>query len=85
MVVISEEVGVKKPDPSIFVHCLELLSVEASCAAYVGDNPANDIEPANKLGMISIWVENSNFEAPHVVKANVSNVSQLTYTITHFA
>jgi putative hydrolase of the HAD superfamily len=82
VVVISEEVGVKKPDPSIFVHCLELLSVKASCSAYVGDNPANDIEPANKLGMISIWVENSNFEAPHDVKAIISNISDLTDTIS---
>jgi len=82
VVVISEEVGVKKPDPSIFVHCLKLLSVKANCAAYVGDNPVNDIEPANQLGMISIWVENSKFAAPYNVGATISNISDLADAIS---
>ena len=77
-VVISEEVGLKKPDPKIFQHCLKLLGVTATEAVYVGDNPSNDIEPANKLGMISIWVENPNFHAPQEANATISNISNIS-------
>jgi putative hydrolase of the HAD superfamily len=84
-IVISEEIGIKKPDPAIFVHCLEQLSVCADSAAYVGDNPANDIEPANKLGMISIWVENPNFHAPQEADAIISNISDLPDAISRLS
>jgi putative hydrolase of the HAD superfamily len=47
--------GVKKPDPSIFLACLEKLGVQSTHAAFVGDDLHADIEPANSLGMLSIW------------------------------
>ena len=80
-IVISEEIGIKKPEPAIFSHCLDLLSVDSHEAAYVGDNPTNDIEPANKIGMTSIWMENSRFRKPAKVDASISTLSALPATI----
>lgn len=81
VIVISEEAGTKKPDLAIFSRCLDLLSVDAQNAAYVGDNPTNDIEPANKLGMVSIWMENDRFRKPAKVTASISTLSDLPAAI----
>ena len=54
-VVISEELGVRKPDARIFLHALERLDVEAAQAAYVGDNPAPDIAGARGAGLKAVW------------------------------
>ncbi|MCS7050197.1 MAG: HAD family hydrolase, partial [Thermomicrobium sp.] len=43
IVVVSEEVGVAKPDPAIFHHALGLAGVRPSEALYVGDHPVNDV------------------------------------------
>jgi HAD superfamily hydrolase (TIGR01509 family) len=55
LVVTSGGMGVKKPDPRIFRACLDGLSVEASEAAFIGDDLLADIEPASRLGMQAIW------------------------------
>jgi len=47
--------GVKKPDPAIFMACLEQLGVQPSEAAFVGDDLRADMEPAIALGMLPIW------------------------------
>lgn len=39
---------------------MEQLNVEAREAIYVGDNPVKDFITANKLGMFTIMVKNSN-------------------------
>jgi putative hydrolase of the HAD superfamily len=55
-VVVSETVGVKKPDPRIFQIALDELSAKAETTAFVGDNPDLDILPSRKLGMTAIWL-----------------------------
>jgi len=48
---ISEELGVAKPHPRIFLLACGNLGVEAGEALYVGDNPRNDIDPAHEAGL----------------------------------
>jgi len=74
---ISEQFGLKKPDPSIFLSCLKKLGMEASECVCVGDNPKNDLIPAKALGMKTIWVRNSNFEIPEDVDAVVDTVAEI--------
>lgn len=47
----SEDVGMKKPDPEIFLAALKAAGVSPEEAIMVGDRPDNDICPANLLGM----------------------------------
>ena len=54
-VVTSGGLGIKKPDLRIFCACLQILDVEPSAAAFVGDDFAADMQPALELGMRAIW------------------------------
>jgi putative hydrolase of the HAD superfamily len=53
-VVISGEVGVRKPDPEIFLHAAELIAVEAQDCAFVDDFEVN-AKAASAVGMRGIW------------------------------
>jgi putative hydrolase of the HAD superfamily len=55
VVVDSCEVGLRKPDPAIFHHTLELLGLEAGAAVFLDDHPAN-VAAATALGMSAVHV-----------------------------
>jgi len=55
--VISGREGVEKPDLRIFELALERLSIEATDAMYVGDNPEFDVVPAATLGMTPVLID----------------------------
>jgi putative hydrolase of the HAD superfamily len=52
-IVISAEVGLRKPDPAIFVLMLERLSLQPHEAIFVDDNPDN-VAAAESVGMSGI-------------------------------
>jgi len=53
-IVISEEVGVLKPDPMIFNHTLERAGVQSEQAVMVGDNLITDVKGALDVGIEAI-------------------------------
>lgn len=52
-VVISGEVGMRKPDPEIFHHTLDLIGLPAADCVFVDDIPTN-VQAAVGLGMVGI-------------------------------
>lgn len=62
-VVISGEVGIRKPDPAIFRLALEALAVSAMGSVYVGDDPRHDVIGACDCGLAAIWVNRGDFSA----------------------
>ncbi len=52
-IVISGEVGMRKPDPEIFAHVLGLLDVPAGQTVFV-DDLAPNVEAARALGLIGV-------------------------------
>ena len=52
-VVISGEVGMRKPEPEIFAHVLELLGVRAEETVFVDDLRPN-VEAAEALGLVGV-------------------------------
>ena len=54
VVVFSDDVGVSKPDPEIFLHALRTIGVEAEAAMYVGDGLVNDVQGAGRVGMTTV-------------------------------
>jgi putative hydrolase of the HAD superfamily len=76
-ILISESFGVKKPDPTIFLACLQELGVHPNEALFIGDHPDADIQPALSLGMKAIWVQNNNFPPPTKCHGQVKGVSEL--------
>lgn len=56
VVVASAEAGVAKPDSAIFKIALEKSGCKPENAVMIGDRLDNDIIPAKKLGMKTIWI-----------------------------
>jgi len=50
-IVLSEEVGVRKPDAAIFERALAELGVDAEAALFVGDRLVDDVQGAAAVGM----------------------------------
>lgn len=76
LIILSEEVGVCKPDLRIFKLALEESGIPADKAVYVGDRYDNDILPAKSLGMYTVRIltgfgkytrENGNWKSDWVV------------------
>lgn len=57
-IVISEAVGLKKPDPAIFLLAAERIGEVAEACLFVGDNPEVDIVGAAGVKMQTIWFRN---------------------------
>jgi HAD superfamily hydrolase (TIGR01662 family) len=53
-VVVSTEMGYRKPHPSLFDAALSELGVSASEAVFVGDSPWHDIAGAQAVGMLAV-------------------------------
>ena len=62
-IVFSDEVGVRKPDPSIFRSVLHALGVQPARAIHVGDDPVLDVDGARGAGMRVVQVTSANAEA----------------------
>jgi HAD superfamily hydrolase (TIGR01549 family) len=53
-VVLSGEVGARKPDAAIFETALAALGVDATAALYVGDRLVDDVQAAAAVGMLTV-------------------------------
>ncbi|MGH8982072.1 MAG: HAD family hydrolase [Acidimicrobiales bacterium] len=56
LVASSARWGVEKPDPAYFRRICDELDIEPARVAYVGDRLDNDVLPAKKLGMVTVFV-----------------------------
>lgn len=66
-VILSEDVGLSKPDPRIFHLALEAAGTAASETLYIGDNFLYDIGGASRAGLATIWFNRSGAVPPTVV------------------
>lgn len=57
LVIASAEEGVAKPDLRIFEIALSKADCKAEESVMVGDRLDNDIVPANKIGMKTVWIK----------------------------
>jgi putative hydrolase of the HAD superfamily len=53
--IVSEDVGVLKPDPKVFEHATTLANVAPDDILYVGDSLRSDIEGGSKFGWNVAW------------------------------
>lgn len=54
-ILISEEVGYRKPDKIIFDIAVDILDVRAEEVLFTGDNLELDIRGSQNAGMIAVW------------------------------
>ncbi|MCL1137078.1 pyrimidine 5'-nucleotidase [Shewanella pneumatophori] len=78
--VISEEVGIAKPDVGIFNHALSLMgNPDKSSVLMVGDNPHSDILGGINAGIHTCWLNSNGAEKPHDINPHyqVSTLCEL--------
>lgn len=72
VVVVSRDLGVRKPDPEIFRYALEKLKVKPEEAIHVGDSIKHDVRGAKRAGIKVVWIktegEEVTEEPDHVIK-----------------
>jgi putative hydrolase of the HAD superfamily len=78
VVVISSEIGVRKPDPEIYLEALRRIDSEAVNAAFVGDGNDCELDGAKKLGMTTVWLRRDVVRA---VTSEQSTLASADYTI----
>jgi putative hydrolase of the HAD superfamily len=82
-ILIESEFGAGKPDERIFRHALEKLGAAPIQACMIGDDLLRDLQPAQGLGMQTVWVDNDRKGLPpgspvsptHIVHALVELLS----------
>ncbi len=57
----AESVGSPKPNPDLFLAALERQQLTPEAMIYVGDDPELDVDAAAKLGIHTIWVNQTGF------------------------
>ncbi|MHA2245740.1 MAG: TIGR02253 family HAD-type hydrolase [Candidatus Hodarchaeales archaeon] len=79
-VIISEEVGVEKPNQKIFQTALEKMRLKPNEMIYIGDNIETDIIGANSVGIISVKLDREDSRDEETRK----HIKKPRYTIHKF-
>ena len=76
-VVISEEVGWRKPHEKIFETALRKLGISASEAIFIGDDPEADVMGSAGCGMDAAWVRRKKRTTDAKPKFSIENLCEL--------
>jgi len=72
---ISDQIGIGKPNVKLYMRACRQLDIWPLEAMYVGDNPPNDVDPPNQLGMSTVLVRHEG------KYSSVEGVTEPDYTI----
>jgi putative hydrolase of the HAD superfamily len=73
-IITSESVGVKKPNPKVFEHAIQVANARIENSIMIGDSIEADIEGALQIGMQAI---HCNFEGEEIVPTNFKSITSL--------
>ena len=73
-IITSESVGVKKPNPKVFEHAIQVANARIENSIMIGDSVEADIEGALQVGMKAI---HCNFEGEQIVPKNFKSITSL--------
>ncbi|MBE0644483.1 MAG: noncanonical pyrimidine nucleotidase, YjjG family [Bacteroidetes bacterium] len=78
-ILISEELGVAKPDPAIFNPAMEEFSLRAEDVLLVGDSTSSDMPAARNAGMDFCWINPGRTPVPAGLQAkyDIRSVGEL--------
>jgi len=76
----AEDVGKPKPDPALFIKALEHTGVDPHRMVYVGDDPALDVDAANRVGLKTVWLDHgrkpTGFSEPDITIYNIKELPE---------
>ena len=87
--VISEELGLHKPEPALVAAALTRARLEAQQAVFVGDRALWDLQPAKRLGMTTVLFVTSLYReeaeaGAAFIDARVESHDELQEWLTHW-
>jgi putative hydrolase of the HAD superfamily len=56
VIIVSDEVGIKKPERAIFEMACSKLNVDVHDAVFIGDHMQNDVIGATNAGLQAVWL-----------------------------
>jgi HAD superfamily hydrolase (TIGR01662 family) len=74
-VATSDGWGTRKPAPEFFARVVAAAGVPAAQIAYVGDRVDNDVLPANRAGMVSVFVRRGPWGYLHATKPEAAEAA----------
>jgi putative hydrolase of the HAD superfamily len=77
-VIISEIVGVNKPDKAIFEHALNLAQTTKEESLMIGDSLEADVYGALNFGMDAIYFNPGGLDKPDDVPVQITHLKELT-------
>jgi putative hydrolase of the HAD superfamily len=78
VIVVSRDLGVRKPDPEIFRFTLYSMSIKSSEAVHVGDSLEHDVQGAKNVGIKTIWIRDKNETKGIQPDYSVNSIQELT-------
>ena len=82
LVVISDEIGIRKPNPELFSYCLKKFKVKGHETIYVGDNIYKDIIPANFNKIHSVYIHRGGKYDTHITGETISEENKPNHEIS---
>ncbi|GAB2744244.1 HAD family hydrolase [Salinifilum aidingensis] len=83
--VISGEIGVRKPDPRIFRGASEALGLAPERIVHIGDRLSTDALGSGRAGMRGVWLNRARAGHPPPAVPMISSLRELPLLITGFA
>jgi putative hydrolase of the HAD superfamily len=77
-IIVSEDVGVNKPDPAIFQHALDRAGAEKETSLMIGDSIEADVRGALGFGMDAIYFNPAGLNKPADVPLQITSLNELT-------
>ncbi len=78
VIVVSADVGWRKPHPEIFHETLRRMGTRPEHAIFVGDTPEADVLGSQGVGMDAIWIKRGSVSLP-------PDAAPPIHTVTRFA
>jgi HAD superfamily hydrolase (TIGR01549 family) len=85
VIVLSRDVGIRKPDPRIFSLALQRLGVEAFEAAHVGNSVEEDVAGAKGAGMKAVLLGGGERRAEVGPDLTIRSIAELPSALRRFA
>lgn len=83
LTVISDEIGIRKPNPKLFDHCLRKFGVKGPETIYVGDRIEKDIIPAKLCNINSILIKRGGKYDPYKTGIKIPLETKPEYEISN--
>ncbi|MGV9173857.1 MAG: TIGR02253 family HAD-type hydrolase [Promethearchaeia archaeon] len=83
LIVVSDEIGVRKPNPKLFSHCLKKFDVTGNETIYIGDRIDKDIIPALLNNIYSIYIHRGGKYDTHKTNIQVPSETSPDYEISN--